>query len=155
MGEVGGGGSAKLDDFVAGAGFGEFDAEEVGGEVAGIFDGVTLEQARADTEGSGVGGRADDGGVGAVRFYVDDVDGTGVVKVDEDGWNVGVVVDWDGFVRAVVDSDDAEGLVFENGGVVGWEGLGEEKEDAEEAFWHGGSLVAERFARGANNPPFR
>ena len=80
-------------------------------------------QAGADAEGSSVRGRTDDGGVGAVRFYVDDVDGAGVVEVDEDGWDVGVVVDWDGFVGAVVDSDDAEGLVFENGGVVGWEGL--------------------------------
>ena len=54
-----------------------------------------------------------------------------------------MVVDGDFFVRTVVDSDDAKGGVFEDGGVVGWEGLGEEEECGEEAFGHEiGLLVA-------------
>ena len=133
VGDVGWGGAAKFYDFVAGARCGEFDAEEVGGEVAGVFDGVALEEAGAYAEGSGVCGWADDGGVGAVGFFVDDVDGAGVVEVDEDGWDVGVVMDGDVFVWSVVDLDDAEGLVGEDGGVVGREGLLDEEEEWEYA----------------------
>jgi hypothetical protein len=140
--EVGGGGAAKLEGFVAEADSEKFNAEEVGGDVAEVFDGMAFEHARADAEGSGVGWRANKGRLGAVFFFVGNANGAGVVKVDVDRGGVGVVVDGDFFVRTVVDADDTEGGVFEDGGVVGWEGLGEE-ECGEEAFGHGvGLLVA-------------
>ena len=102
---------------------------------------MALEQAGAYAEGSDVCGRSYDGGVGAVGFFVDDVDGAGVVEVDEDSWDVGVVVDGDGFVWSVVDFDDAEGLVGEDRAVVGREGVFEEEEEWDYAGEHGGSLM--------------
>ena len=63
--------------------------------------------AGADAEGSGFGRRADEGGLGAVFFFMGDADGPGVVEVDVDGGRVGVVVEGDLFVRTVVDADDA------------------------------------------------
>ena len=97
---------------------------------------MALEHARADAEGSGMRGWTDERGLGAVPFFVGDADGAGVVEVHVDGGGVGVVVGWDFFVWAVVDADDAEGLVFEDGGVVGRECL-KEQEGCEEAFGMG------------------
>ena len=78
---------------------------------------MPLDDAGADAEGSEVGWGAGDGfGFGLV---VNDVYGAGVVEVDEDGGDGGVVVDGDFFVGAVVDTDDSEGVVGEDGGVVG------------------------------------
>ena len=115
VGEVGGGGAAEFCDLVVEVR--EFDAEKVGGEIAGVVDGVSLDDAGADAEGAEMGGRTGDGdGLGVV---VDDVDGAGVVEVDEDGGDGGVVVGGDFFVGAVVDADDLEGVVGEDGGVVG------------------------------------
>jgi len=96
----------------------KFDAEEVGTEVAWVFDGVALELAGTYAEGSGMRGRPDEGGLSAVFFFVDDVDGAGVVEVDVDGWGGGVVVDRNFFVRAVVNRDDAEGRIGQEGLVV-------------------------------------
>ena len=53
---------------------------------------MALELAGADAEGSGFGGRPDQGGLGAVFLFVGDADGAGVVEVDVDGGRVGVVV---------------------------------------------------------------
>lgn len=80
---------------------------------------MPLDDAWADAEGSEVSWGTGDG-VG-FWFVVDDVYGAGVVEVDEDGGDRGVVVDGDFFVGAVVDADDFEGVVSEDGGVVGGE----------------------------------
>ena len=78
---------------------------------------MPLDDAWADAEGAEMSWGAGDGhGFGLV---VDDVYGAGVVEVDEDGGDGGVVVDRDLFVGSIVDANDFEGVVGENGGVVG------------------------------------
>lgn len=78
---------------------------------------MPFDDAGADAERSEVGGGTSDGfGFG---FVVDDVYGAGVVEVDEDGGDGGVVVDGNLFVGAVVDANDFESVVGEDGGVVG------------------------------------
>jgi len=94
---------------------GELDAEEVGGQIAKIFDGVALGTSTAYPKCSGVGGRTGNGKRG---FVMDDVYGAGVVEVDVDRGDVGVVVDGDFFVWAVVDADDLEGVCGDGGLVV-------------------------------------
>jgi len=116
--EIGGSFAAKLDGLVAETNVEKFDAEEVGFNVACIFDGVALELAGAYAEGSGVRGRPDEGGLGAIFLFVDNADGVGVVEVDVDGGSVRVVVDGDIFVRAVVNGDNAEGTIGQDGLVV-------------------------------------
>jgi len=119
VGEVIGGRSAKFEGVVAEANSEKLDAEEVGLEVAEIFDGVALDAARADAEGTFLRGRPDD----TERlgfFFVTDSDRTGVVEVDVDSGCVGMVVDRNLFVGAVVNADYFEGRVFEDGFVVGW-----------------------------------
>ncbi len=98
----------------------EFDAEEVGGEVAEVGDAVALDHAGRDAEGSGVGGGTGDGEVDG--WGVVDADWAGVVEIDEDGGVGGVVVHGDELVRAVVDAHDEEVVVVEDGFVVLGEG---------------------------------
>jgi len=111
---------------------------------------VPLDDAGAHTEGSEMGGGTGDGeGFGGV---VDDVHGAGVVEVDEDGGDGGVVVDGDLLVRAVVDADDLEGVVGQDGGVVGGEGarvlLGGDGDWTGEEQKEGEKLVQARPPRG-------
>ena len=109
MREVGWSFATKFEGIIAEPHVEKFYAKEVGFKVAWIFYGVALKLARAYTEGSGVRGRPDDGGLCTVFFFVDNVDGAGVVEVDVDGGGVGVVVDRDFFVWAVVYGYNAEG----------------------------------------------
>ena len=97
----------------------ELDAEEVGGGVGVGLDAVALSDAGSDAERSGVCGwavRRD--GVGA---FVDDVYFAGVVEIDVERGDGGMVVHGDELVCAVVDVHDEEVGVFEDGFVVGWE----------------------------------
>jgi hypothetical protein len=82
---------------------------------------VAFQAPRADPEGSFVCRRPNEG-EGLCFFLVDDADRTGVVQVDVDGWCVGMVVDGNFLVRSVVDADDFEGGVFEDGFVVRGQG---------------------------------
>ena len=109
----------------------EFDAEEEGGKVAEVFDGVSLDDTATDAKGSEMGGGT---GNGRGWVLVDDVYGAGVVEVDVNGGGGGMVVDRDLLVGAVLDTDDVEGVIGEDGVVVGWEArAGALREDGQRA----------------------
>jgi len=94
----------------------QLDAEKVRRQLTLILDGVALEAAGADAEGSGVGGGPVDNF--SVWPFVGDVDDTAVVEVDVDRRDGGMVVHGDELMRAVVDALHEDVGVIENGLVV-------------------------------------
>ena len=104
--------------------FFEFNAQEVGGLIAEVLDAVAFGTGGSDAEGAGPGGWT--GNDHRRRFIMSEADLAGVIEIDVDGGEVGMIVDGDFLVRAVVDADDLQVGIVEDEFVVvreGFEGI--------------------------------